>query len=103
MNRMGLWKSWGWDWIPVECRPGEHKFRTWNLRVGWRRALALDVGWRFCILETAHQITGVVIHIRDRIVVLGMVHSKEELYAWMERRPRKPADHPEFLKPWGIV
>ena len=106
MNRIGFWGGWNWGWLPMSprgCFPGEHQFRSWSGGIGWKAALAVNIGWRFPIQETAHQITGVVIHIQDRIVVLGMVHGREELYAWLERRPRRPADHPEFLKPWGIV
>lgn len=88
-------------WLPMSskgCFPGEHQFRSWKFGIG-----GLDIGWRFPIQETANLMTGVVIHIRDRIVVLGMVHSKEELYSWLQRRPRRPSTHPEYLKPWGIV
>ena len=104
MNRMGLWKRWGgWSWCPVGCFPGENRFRTCKFSVGWGRTMALDIGWRFIVQQTAHLITGVVIHIQGRMVILGMLHSREELGSWLQHRPRRSDTHPEYLKPWGIV
>ena len=108
------WRFWltipkGWEWTPAECRPGEYKFKYWHSKVGFW-VLELTVGWRFPMPSHHDHITGIVFTICnmedvssvkhfDRTIILGILHSEEELKQWLAKKPK---DDKGYMKAWGI-
>ena len=97
------WRFWliipkGWQHIPLECSPGTYQFKSWQSSIGFWR-LGLTVGWRFGLQESIHYVTGVIVCYRHRTLVLGILHSKEELKQWLAKKPK---DDKGYMKAWGI-